>query len=307
MKHYIVSTLFIILSFSCNSKANKNITSPENFTSEVIIEDTYELHKNSVSKALLILFPGGGGNAQQTQQEFKIIDIAKQKEISILFMNYARKLWMEPEDCMSLAMDIKEIISSHQLNTDNIYIGGMSIGGNVTLSLTQHLLQQKILNIKGAFVVDPPLDLYALYESSIKDVKRKDFSEERLAEPKWIINYFEDVFGKEDSLLLNIQRVSPFTFKTKHISNISNLKQIDLRLYTEPDKEWWKTNRDTDFESTNTYSIQQLHSTLSQNNWNKVQLIETQNKGYRADGTRHPHSWSIVDINSLTDWISNER
>lgn len=307
MKYYIVSTLFIILSFSCNSKANKNITSPENFTSEVIIEDTYELHKNNISKALLILFPGGGGNTQQTQEEFKIVDIAKQKGISILFMNYARKLWMEPEDCMGLAMDIKETISSHQLNTDNIYIGGMSIGGNVTLSLTQHLLQQKTLNIKGAFVVDPPLDLYALYESSIKDIKRKDFSEERLAEPKWIINYFEDVFGKKDSLLLNIQRVSPFTFKTKHIGNISSLKQIDLRLYTEPDKEWWKTNRDTDFESTNAYSIQQLHNTLSQNNWNKVQLIETQNKGYRADGTRHPHSWSIVDINSLTDWISNER
>lgn len=304
MTYRITIFLIAILSFTCESKSTKSIQlTTQKMASEIIITDNYELHKSNLSKALLILFPGGGGNPKQIQQAFKIASIAKQQGISILFMNYAQKLWMDTDDCKLLAKELQTIIDSHQLNTHNIYMGGMSIGGNVTLSLTQYLLQDQLMAIKGAFVVDPPLDLYALYESSLKDLQRPDFSEARLAEPKWIVNHFENVFGKDDNLLQNIQHVSPFTLKTTHTDNISNLKTIDLRLYTEPDKIWWKTHRDTDFESTNAYSIQQLYSTLITKKWQHVQLIETKNKGYRADGTRHPHSWSIVAIEALIDWI----
>jgi len=34
-----------------------------------------------------------------------------------------------------------------------------------------------------------------------------------------------------------------------------------------------------------------------------IKLSETQNKGIRGDGARHPHSWSIVDQEELIEWI----
>jgi len=34
-----------------------------------------------------------------------------------------------------------------------------------------------------------------------------------------------------------------------------------------------------------------------------AELSVSSGKGYRADGTRHPHSWSIVDEKKMIDWF----
>ena len=38
----------------------------------------------------------------------------------------------------------------------------------------------------------------------------------------------------------------------------------------------------------------------------RVDLIETENRGYQANGERHPHSWAIVDEKELIRWILEE-
>ena len=35
----------------------------------------------------------------------------------------------------------------------------------------------------------------------------------------------------------------------------------------------------------------------------RAELITTTGKGYRPDGRRHPHSWSIVDELDLVRWL----
>ena len=35
----------------------------------------------------------------------------------------------------------------------------------------------------------------------------------------------------------------------------------------------------------------------------EAELILTQDKGYRPDGQRHPHSWSIVDEEEMVGWL----
>ncbi len=268
------------------------------------MNEDYELIKLSESKALLIVFPGGGSTSKETKEEFKIIEKATKKEISVLLMNFNRHLWIEKKDSEKLTKLITSIIKNNNLKTDKIFIGGMSLGGTVALTLSNYLVETySTLKPKCVFVVDSPIDLFALYESSQKDILRKDFSEERLAEPKWIINYFEEQFGGKDSLLTNIQKVSPLTLTTKNIDNIKNLKNEKLRFYTEPDTLWWKENRQTDFESTNAYTLQKTKELLSKKKWNNVELIQTINKGYRANGERNPHSWSIVDTDDLINWI----
>ncbi len=294
--------LSIIIIFSCNKPPQDKQTSKSEVTT--IQTDNYELIKSSESKTLIIIFPGGDSTSKETKEEFKIVEKAIKKGVSVLLMDFNRHLWIEKKDSEKLTKLISEIVEKNNLQTYDVFIGGMSLGGTVALTLSNHLAESNsALKPKGIFVVDSPIDLYALYESSQKDILRTDFSEERLAEPKWIINYFEEEFGGKDSLLLNIQKVSPFTLKTNNSNNIKNLRNIKLRFYTEPDALWWKESRSTDFENTNAFALQKIYEALKNKNWNNVKLIQTKNKGYLTNGERNPHSWSIVDTEDLINWI----
>ncbi len=270
---------------------------------KTVVADNYELHQVKKAEATLILYPGGGSTAKETKEEFDILTAARANNISVLLMNFNRHLWIDEAKTKELSQELEEIYSKYKLKKNDVFIGGMSIGGNVALTLSNYLHQEKTsIAPKGVFIVDSPLDLYALYESSIIDTKNPEFDEERLAEPKGIINYLEANFGQEEKLLKNIQEASPFTLKTRYI-NIPQLKGCKLRFYTEPDKQWWKENRQTDFEYTNAYTLRKISEILNEKQWMKFEIIETENKGYRANGERHPHSWSIVDVNDLMMWI----
>ncbi len=269
---------------------------------EVKVSDSYELHKAINPKATLVLFPGGASTARETKEEFDILTTAAANQVSVLFMNFNRHLWIDETTTKQLSQELEAIFTENHLETENVYMGGMSLGGNVALTLSNYLRQINFNIVpKGTFIVDSPIDLYALYTSSIKDITNPNLDEERLAEPKWIVSYFEEEFTK-DSLLENIQKVSPFTFERKYTS-VTNLKSNKLRFYTEPDSLWWKTNRQTDFESTNAFTIQQISKDLKAKDWNLFELIETENKGYRPNGDRHPHSWSIVNKRELIEWM----
>ncbi len=143
-----------------------------------------------------------------------------------------------------------------------------------------------------------------MYENASFDTKRTDLDEQRLGEPRWIVDYFASSFGTEkEELLTNIQQVSPLTYATKHWDNIAQLQEVPVRFYTEPDPEWWKVNRKTEHERTNAYFLKQWSTFLQEKGWAKLELIETKNKGYRASGERHPHSWSIVAVPELLQWM----
>ena len=36
----------------------------------------------------------------------------------------------------------------------------------------------------------------------------------------------------------------------------------------------------------------------------KAEFINAFGKGYRIEGNRHPHSWSIIDSHDCIDWIN---
>ncbi|WP_111706242.1 hypothetical protein [Lutibacter citreus] len=166
-------------------------------------------------------------------------------------------------------------------------------------------MKQFNINPKGVFIIDSPIDLLELHRAAKKNID-KNFSEVAVKESNWIINTLNKKLGNPKKGISNYEKYSVYTLESNYTKNLSKLKNTKIRLYTEPDKKWWKENRMADYEQTNAYQIKKLSESLKALNFKSVEYIPTKNKGYRANGKRHPHSWSIIDKDDLINWILNK-
>lgn len=294
MKKIFFVLIVVTILFSCKSSI-----------SEVNhrIDKEFEIYKVSNSKATLVLFPCFPCDIENTKNEFPIIEEANKKGVSVILMNYNFKLYLKDSELQNLSKHFNSIFENNKLSTDNVYIGGFSGGGNVTLLLSNSLIKEEnSIQPKGVFIVDSPIDLLGLYKVAEKNII-SNFSSESVQEANWIIDKFNSEFGNPKDSISLYKKLSPYTLETNTISNVENLKNLKIRLYTEPDFDWWLKNRKNQKDEINSYFIEQLYNDLKIKGFQKIELINTKNKGYRADGTRHPHSWAIVDKENLLNWV----
>ncbi|HAA18669.1 MAG TPA: hypothetical protein DCP28_07845, partial [Cytophagales bacterium] len=267
--------------------------------------DAYQWHKAHSAKGVLILFPGFGHNAASTQSEFPIVEAANQAGFSVLLFNFNRHLWLNTEEQATLAELTHNLLAYEGQPMDKVFIGGYSSGGNVALLLSNYLLEQEHpIMPRGVFVVDSPIDLQQLYEHSALAVER-NVAQVAVNEGQYLKQLFAQALGHPSQDLPNYQEASPYTHSSGTITNIAALNHTPLRLYTEPDLNWWQTERGVqDLSETNSGTLHQLERFLAEEDgWHQVEYVATSGKGYRADGTRHPHSWSIVDVPELLEWM----
>ncbi|APG65417.1 hypothetical protein LPB136_08640 [Tenacibaculum todarodis] len=291
--NYII--ILLLIGTSCKGKPK----------SEIIKTDEFELIKAENQKGLLILFPCFPCDAENTLSEFKITEISLENDFSVLAMNLNQRLFLRQIEKQKIAEQLESIITKNQLSKENIFIGGFSSGGNVSLLISDYLVESKsLIEPKGVFIVDSPIDLLALYKTAKKNLEL-NFSEPSIQEAKWIKEFFDNEFGNPKNGIVNYENNSPFTYETQNISNLKGLQNLKIRLYTEPDLKWWKENRKNDFEDLNAFYIEKVSDKLKSEFGNKnIELIKTENKGYRANGERHPHSWAIVNEKDLIKWMT---
>lgn len=300
-------TLIIILALiviSCKEQ-NKENNQTEKTISEKITTSEFDLIKSEKQNGLLILFPCFPCDAKNTFSEFKISEISLKNGFSVLAMNLNQHLFLNQSEKQQLAEQLEKIVLENNLSKEKIFIGGFSSGGNVSLLISDYLVESKSqVQPKGVFVVDSPIDLLALYKTAQKNLKM-NFSEPSVQEATWIKSFFDKEFGNPENGIHNYEKHSPFTLETQNIENLKNLKNLKIRFYTEPDLKWWQENRKNDYEDLNAYYLKKLSDKLkTEFGSENIELIETENKGYRTNGKRHPHSWAIVNENDLMKWMT---
>lgn len=307
MKMKIGAILLLIILTSCTSKELRPTQVGDKKKAQNIVTKDYELIKpESKINGLLILFGGFPEMAVNIKREFQISDMAKENGIAVMLMNFNRKLWLEEKEKRELSNLLTESISENNIPLSNIYIGGFSSGGNVSLLLANYLIESNAtIKPKGVFIIDSPVDLFALYNCSKKNVER-NFSVGSVQESKRTVSSFNDFFGNPENGMEKYKLYSPYIHTENTIENLASLKEVQIRMYTEPDTTWWKENRMNEYVDMNAYYIKKLASSLKEKfGQENIELIETKNKGRRANGFRHPHSWSIVDKEELIHWILN--
>ncbi|OIQ38290.1 MAG: hypothetical protein BM563_06625 [Bacteroidetes bacterium MedPE-SWsnd-G1] len=303
----MLKNIFLIglLSFLISCKPNSKVKAENKTTTQTFKTENYTLQKiEENSKGLLILFGGFGENPETIEREFNILKIAQKNKISVLLMNYSQKLWLETADKTYLAQLLQGTIKEHNLNKENLYVGGFSSGGLVSVLLSDYIISMKQYHIdpKGVFLVDSPIDLLELYRTSEKNIAN-NFSDVSVQESNWIINTLSADMGEPKNGITAYENYAVYTHETDNAKNLSHLKNTKIRLYTEPDFKWWKEQRKAEPEQTNAFYIKALAKSLQQKGFKDVTYIATNNKGYRANGNRHPHSWSIIEKEELMHWM----
>lgn len=305
----MIKSLFILIIlgslFSCSISEKENKKATLSYEYLEIIEEDYEISKpQHRGNTTLVLFGGFPENATDIKREFDFLEVAKKKNIAILYLNYNRKLWMTEIEKVELTKSINSIFSSNNLPTENVHIGGFSSGGNISLLLSDYLISSKSkIQPKGIFIVDSPVDLLELYRLSERNLK-SNFSQSLIQEAKWLMGLFIEEFGLPEKGISKFEEYSPYISEKNNISNLSSLDGLKIRFYSEPDTLWWKENRNNEPTDLNAHWIEKLSTELSEKLPNSnVEFIITKNKGYRANGERHPHSWSIIDKVDLLNWI----
>lgn len=301
---YLLLCISLIATACLNNQTAKEESNQPIAFHEEIVSDHYELHQFSKqAEAVLVLFGGAPEKPKDVQREFKILELIKKHKLAVVYINFNMRLWLEDYEILYLDSLIENIFNQHRLPKNNIYLGGYSSGGNVSLLLSNHFIKhQSALAPKGVFIIDSPIDLVALYNSAEKNISRQ-FSDVSVQESQWIIQTLGQRFGHPDEQLENYEQYAVYTSKTNNITQVEAIKEMKIRLYTEPDSLWWNTNRMADVDQMNAYYLEKLYKALINNGFEQIELIKTENKGYRANGNRHPHSWSIVDKTDLIEWM----
>jgi len=81
------------------------------------------------------------------------------------------------------------------------------------------------------------------------------------------------------------------------------LKNTPVRIYDDVDPNWWMANRGVDMYDMNALDQSAMILLLNQMGNRQAEFINPFGKGYRIEGNRHPHSWSIIDPVSTITWI----
>jgi len=200
---------------------------------------------------------------------------------------------------------VREVINSYHLPKNKWVIGGMSVEGTGAIRYVQYRQQKHAndgLNPAGVFGIDPPLDYERLWHESEDGVKR-NFSPNAVAEGNFLMAFFKEKFGGSPHDKPDAYRAaSPFSYSAGDGGNARWLNNIPIKIYVEPNINWWIENRRKDFYDLNAADQAALINQLKLNGNKDAELKTSYNKGIAPDGSYHPHSWSILDEKELLKW-----
>ncbi|MEL7422179.1 MAG: hypothetical protein AAFN81_04265 [Bacteroidota bacterium] len=237
-----------------------------------------------------------------------MIDYALANHLAVIYATTDNRLeFFFAEDKMQeIENYLQEVLTEYEIPADNMLYCGMSLEGTRAMRLamygaseaSQHRLQPKAIAI-----CDAPLDMVRFHREMVK-AKKLAYTPTTENEGTWVSGYLEANFGGTPAdMLAAYTQYSPYCYLDDDGPNLAAFTQIAIRAYTEPDVQWWMETRGKDYYAMNAIDLAALVNALHVRGHQKVTLITTRDKGYLPDGSRHPHSWGIVDEKDLIDWF----
>ena len=251
----------------------------------------------------LFLMPGFGETAEAVLEQ---TDLPKQLALNGIltiiptFQDGVLSFGVDRLSQQTFDRILNDVIAKHQLKGKKFYVGGFSIGGSCAIKYAENA----VIKPTAVFAIDPPLDFERFYNSAKRDIRLSKDGEANPENVYMIERLEKETGGNPSTHLAEYYKISPYSFSDTTQTEIKKLSNIPLRIYTEPDINWWLQERGADFTSINASTCSAMINELNRLGNQNAVLLTTQNKGYRKPhNRRHPHSWSIVDNDELIQWL----
>lgn len=278
----------------------------------------YTLVPKKQIQAVLILFPSYGETAENVISCNKILmQKACSKNILTVVVAANSNNTLETDTTAKRFFDVvfEDIVINYKAPKDKFILGGLSLGGMNALQYTEMSRNPKCTtSIKPLAVigVDPPVDMIDLYNGAKNAIVKYEKEGDKLSESKkmalredyFIVDDFKKLYGgSPEEFPEKYVECSMFTRNSDDGGNAKYLINVPVRLYWDPDIVWQLKNKSRDYYDMNAANLSAMTNFLMQSGNKRAEFIPAIGKGFRVDGTRHPHSWSIVEPTECIKWI----
>ncbi len=306
MRKILFAVVFILLSFKLSAqKINYTLANPGDSTKNYYIT----VHPEKEVKGFLLLLPGFGELPKKVLIESDLPALASKAGYLTIIpaLGDWSFFYIDKQSHEKLNRLLGEVLTKYKLQQKPFFIGGFSFGGTMALQYTQAAYQptSTLQKPTAVFAIDPPLDIERLY-TCMTTTNRPAKNPISVDEDQYIANRIKQVFQQDPKSNPNFfWSISPYAQSDPEHSSLKNLGTVPIRIYNEPDINWYIENRQVDYACMNVIDSAAMINWLRSKGNKKAELMISSNKGYRkSNATRHPHAWSIVEGADFVRWMN---
>ncbi|MGY4384307.1 hypothetical protein ACVWYN_001333 [Pedobacter sp. UYP24] len=268
----------------------------------------YTLSPKAAVNGALVLLPSTWERPESVlNNNKKLCQLASDDGLIIIVPSTNMHICLDQPVIVFLNKVFADAISRYQIPKNKFVIGGYSLGGIVSLRYAELAYEDNkstAIVPRAVYSVDGPVDFANMYDQFEREVE-KNVSATAVNEAKYYLDGMQKYFGGSPSQHPEKYiYYSIYSRSEKQGGNAKYLKSVPLRIYSDPDVDWAIKNRQRDLYDMNAPDQTALIIELNLQGNKQAEFINALGKGYRLDGTRHPHSWSLVDPDNCLAWIN---
>lgn len=254
---------------------------------------------------VLVLLAGFGQRAEDTPPETKLHNVAYTNNILTVFYTGGNKLYVDSITQVKLTNIFNDIIKRYKVKSNTFVLGGYSAGGMVAMryvELCNEFPDKFPIEPKGVFTVDSPIDIFTIYEQ-LEESAKNNYSELAVEEAVRAMRHIKNDYGIPRENVSTYAKLTAFCMNKAYCQNEKYLKNCAVRTYHDVDIAWRIKNRNQTVHGSNYEVTAELINRLVLMGNDKAEFMQSFQTGYRSNGQRHPHSWSIVNEVEFIQWM----
>jgi len=254
---------------------------------------------------VLILMPGYGEKPESIFPSSNLLNTAYANNILTISIAGDAKIYADENVIDKINRGLIYFLKNNpNIPKNNFIMGGFSAGGTISLRYAEYTVENPTkvpVSIKGVFTVDSPVDLGNIWEYFQREIK-KNYSEVGVNEANTISEKMNREIGTPETNPQKYNELTPFNHRLLELGNEKYIKDMAVRVYHDIDVEWQLKQRRRSLYDTNQLSASELINRLMLLGNERAEFMTSKQPGMRANGMRHPHSWSIVDEVEFIQW-----